>query len=144
MLVVADASILVMALAGGGRERAEVQQWLIELTGGQRVHVLQNFTQLEYLSAIRRLSLAAKLSDDQATAAVRAFIELPSRRMQVTQPMALRIWEMRNNLTAYDAAYVALAERLQADHRSEVVVATDDARLARAPGLLVEVRSFPR
>ena len=144
MLVVADASILVVALAGAPAERSAVQSWLVGLTGGDRVYVLQNFTQLEYLSAIRKLSLQGKLTDRAATGAVRAFIELPSHRLEVTQSMALRIWEMRNNLTSYDAAYVALAERLQAERTTEVVVATDDARLANSSNLLVNVELFSR
>ena len=144
MLVVADASILVTALTTGARERIQVQRWLVELTGDQPVHVVRNLTNLEYLSAIRNLSLQQKLSERHASVAIRAFIDLPSRRMDVTQAMASRIWEMRHNLTAYDAAYVALAERMQSEYKDDVVVATDDARLARAPGLLVAVRSFPR
>ena len=144
MLVVADASILVTALTTGARERIQVQRWLVELTGDQPVHVVRNLTNLEYLSAIRNLSLQQKLSERHASVAIRAFIDLPSRRMDVTQAMASRIWEMRHNLTAYDAAYVALAERMQSEYKDDVVVATDDARLARAPGVLVAVRSFPR
>ncbi|MCB0952869.1 MAG: type II toxin-antitoxin system VapC family toxin [Microthrixaceae bacterium] len=144
MLVVADASILVTALTTGARERIQVQRWLVELTGDQPVHVVRNLTNLEYLSAIRNLSLQQKLSERHASIAIRAFIDLPSRRMDVTQAMASRIWEMRHNLTAYDAAYVALAERMQSEYKDDVVVATDDARLARAPGVLVAVRSFPR
>ena len=144
MLVVADASILVTALTTGARERIQVQRWMVELTGDQPVHVVRNLTNLEYLSAIRNLSLQQKLSERHASIAIRAFIDLPSRRMDVTQAMASRIWEMRHNLTAYDAAYVALAERMQSEYKDDVVVATDDARLARAPGVLVAVRSFPR
>ena len=144
MIVVADASILVTALTTGARERIQVQRWLVELTGDQPVHVVRNLTNLEYLSAIRNLSLQQKLSERHASIAIRAFIDLPSRRMDVTQAMASRIWEMRHNLTAYDAAYVALAERMQSEYKDDVVVATDDARLARAPGVLVAVRSFPR
>lgn len=144
MLVVADASILVTALTTGARERIQVQRWLVELTGDQPVHVVRNLTNLEYLSAIRNLSLQQKLSERHASIAIRVFIDLPSRRMDVTQAMASRIWEMRHNLTAYDAAYVALAERMQSEYKDDVVVATDDARLARAPGVLVAVRSFPR
>ena len=49
--------------------------------------------------------------------------------------LALRIWELRQNLTAYDAAYIALAEALGAP------LLTRDKRLASAPGIraLVEV-----
>ena len=46
---------------------------------------------------------------------------------------APRAWELRNNLTPYDAVYVALAEVLDA------TLVTTDARIARAPGLRAEV-----
>jgi len=44
------------------------------------------------------------------------------------QPLIGRCWELRNNLTVYDAAYVALAEAITAD------LLTGDRRLAKAPG----------
>jgi predicted nucleic acid-binding protein len=44
-----------------------------------------------------------------------------------------RVWELRENFTAYDAVYIALAETLEAP------LVTTDARLARAPGVTVEV-----
>ena len=44
-----------------------------------------------------------------------------------------RVWELRQNLSAYDAVYVALAEALE----SRLV--TCDARLARAPGITAQV-----
>jgi len=55
------------------------------------------------------------------------------------EPLLLRIWELRENLTAYDAAYVALAEAVRA------TLVTCDARLGRAPltGVTVEVIARP-
>ena len=47
--------------------------------------------------------------------------------------LAPRVWELRDNLSAYDASYVALAEALQ------IPLVTTDARLARAPGIRCEV-----
>ncbi|MEM9656634.1 MAG: hypothetical protein AAGA65_31460 [Actinomycetota bacterium] len=68
------------------------------------------------------------------------FIQLPAKRRSVTQSMARRIWELRKNVTAYDAAYVALVERLMSEERrSDVVLATLDHRLAAAPGLSVQI-----
>jgi predicted nucleic acid-binding protein len=51
------------------------------------------------------------------------------------RPLLPRCWELRDNLTVYDAAYVALAERL------DTTLLTADARLAGAPGprCLIEV-----
>lgn len=47
-----------------------------------------------------------------------------------------RIWELRDNVSAYDAAYIALAETLEA------TLVTRDARLARAPGIRAEVEVY--
>lgn len=52
-------------------------------------------------------------------------------------PLMPRIWELRDNLTPYDAAYVALAEALGA------TLLTADARSTRAPGLRCEVELLP-
>ena len=52
-------------------------------------------------------SCSRGLEETEARDVIARFVELPARRMQVTQPMARRIWELRNNLTAYDAAYVS-------------------------------------
>lgn len=97
----------------------------------------------EVMSALRRLVLTGALAEEEAAAAIVRFMELPARRLQVTEPMAIRIWELRDNLTPYDAAYVALAERLQAEERTDVVVATADARLANALGLSTDIQLYP-
>jgi len=94
------------------------------------------------MSALRRLVLNGSLVESDAHAVIVRLMELPARRLQVTQPMALRIWELRNNLTPYDAAYVALTERLQSEEKVEVALATADRRLANAPGLSCNVRLF--
>jgi predicted nucleic acid-binding protein len=53
----------------------------------------------------------------------------PPRLTRYThEPLLQRIWELRHNMTAYDAAYVALAEALNAP------LITCDARLSKAPG----------
>ena len=56
--------------------------------------------------------------------------------------MRQRIWELRHNVTVYDAAYVALVERLQADRREPARLATADNRLAATPGLPIEFELF--
>lgn len=56
----------------------------------------------------------------------------PVRRF-ATAPLVTSVWSLRDNVTAYDACYVALARRL------DCPLVTLDARLARAPGLGVEV-----
>jgi len=54
-----------------------------------------------------------------------------------TFPMLDRVWELRDNLTAYDAAYVALAEAF------DCPLVTADARISRAPGLRCSVTVLP-
>jgi predicted nucleic acid-binding protein len=54
------------------------------------------------------------------------------------QPLQARVFELRDNLTAYDAMYVALAERLG------VPLLTDDAKLAGAAGHRAEIQQYPR
>ena len=54
-----------------------------------------------------------------------------------TRPLAPRIWELRGNLTTYDAAYVAAAEHCRC------ALVTTDARLARAAGIRCDVNLIP-
>jgi predicted nucleic acid-binding protein len=82
---------------------------------------------LEVLQAIRRLTLAGEVSTSRADAALFALLDLPLTRHEHT-PFMGRIWGLRASMTAYDAAYVALAEGLQA------VLLTCDGKLARAHG----------
>jgi predicted nucleic acid-binding protein len=83
---------------------------------------------LEVLNALRRLVSAGDVTEERATAAASDLLTLPIARY----PHAIlghRIWELRHNFTAYDAAYVALAEMLTDDG---VPLLTTDARFARA------------
>jgi len=87
------------------------------------------------LDALRRLSLRGTVSPERARLAL--------SRLRDTQlvryPHATfidRIWSLKNNLTAYDAAYVALAEALDAP------LVTMDARLAQAPGIRAAVEVY--
>jgi predicted nucleic acid-binding protein len=82
---------------------------------------------LETLQAIRRLTLAGEVSTGRAEAALIALLDLELTRHEHT-PFMGRIWELRTAMTAYDAAYVALAEGLSA------VLLTCDGKLARAHG----------
>jgi predicted nucleic acid-binding protein len=72
------------------------------------------------------------MTDQRAHEALADFLDLPVTRYP-HQPFLDRIWELRHNLTAYDAAYVALAEVLHAP------LITCDRALALAPGLLATV-----
>jgi hypothetical protein len=63
-------------------------------------------------------------------------VSLPATRYPHA-PFAPRVWELRGNLTPYDAVYVALAEAL------DCALVTADARLARAPGIRCAVEVLP-
>jgi len=81
----------------------------------------------EVVSALRGLARGRPAIEAAAPAALRHLAGLPLRRMPLA-PLLPRMWELRDNLTAYDAAYVALAERLEA------TLVTADRRLASASG----------
>jgi predicted nucleic acid-binding protein len=91
---------------------------------------------LEVLSVLRRHASSGLLDSRRAGLALQDLLSLPANRYPHA-PFAPRVWELRNNLTPYDAAYVALAESLGC------ALVTADARLARAPGVrcAVEVMS---
>ena len=83
---------------------------------------------VEVLSVIRGTLLGGKITPDHAADAATAAAALDPVVVR-TRLTAARIWELRANLTTYDAAYVAAAEQ----HSCPLV--TTDARLARAPGI---------
>jgi predicted nucleic acid-binding protein len=87
---------------------------------------------LEVVQVIRRYWLAGELTMERAGEALADFRDLRIHH-HAHNPLLARVWELRNNLTAYDAAYVALAEALG------VPLLTRDARLAAAPGHRAEV-----
>ena len=77
--------------------------------------------------ALRRYCRTGETSPWRGQAALEVLADLPLTRHRHT-PFLPRIWELRENLTAYDAAYVALAEALGAP------LVTRDAALARSSG----------
>jgi predicted nucleic acid-binding protein len=82
---------------------------------------------LEVAQALRRYQAAGEMSPQRARQALLVFVQMPLER-HPHWPFLNRIWELRRNVTAYDAAYVALAEALDAP------LLTCDGALARAPG----------
>ena len=82
---------------------------------------------VEVSNVLRRAALAGEISADVAAL---AHEDLLSLRLELFpyNLCATRVWELRSNITAYDASYVALAETLGAR------LATLDARLTRATG----------
>lgn len=90
---------------------------------------------VEMLHALRRLNANNELTDDRAADARMDFRELRLVRYPHLE-LADRIWELRHNLTAYDATFVALAELLEAP------LVTCDGRLNAASGHAARIELF--
>jgi predicted nucleic acid-binding protein len=88
---------------------------------------------LEVASSLRSRVLRSELSEADAGTALARLRRLPVLRHPL-MPLLDRVWELRSNLTPYDAAYVALAERLR------LPLLTADEGIAAAPGLRCKVR----
>lgn len=123
MTLVVDASLVVSALTDSGAEG----RWAEGVLASD-VLAAPHLMPVEVTNILRRAVLAGELSDDVASLAHADLLEL---RVDLFPygVFSSRIWELRKNLTAYDAWYVALAETLKAR------VATLDERLSRAPGV---------
>lgn len=126
-MIVVDASVLAPALADDGPDGDRVRERL----GGEQL-TAPELIDLEVVSTLRRAARAGKLDDRRAGQVLADLAALPLRRVPHL-PLLSRIWELRDNLTAYDAAYVALAEALDA------LFLTADRPLGRAPGVRCEV-----
>lgn len=119
--------------------------WLLQTSAGQSIerriysrnetlHAPQ-LLDLEATQVLRRLSLQRVVSAHRADEAVRDLLDLRVTRYPhlVLLP---RIWQLRHNFSAYDAAYVVLAEKLGA------TLVTRDARLATVTGHVALVELF--
>ena len=121
--VVCDASALVALLLDGG----STGRWVAEaLTGADLV--APSIVAFETANIIRRHELAGLVSADQAAQAHADLLDLEIEQWPY-ELLATRAWELRRNLSSYDASYVALAELTGA------TLVTLDGRVGRAPGL---------
>ena len=132
-MIVLDASAAVELLVARPRAAAGLRSRLAR--AGETVHVPHVFD-LEVVAAIRRNALRGALSGRRAGLALRRLEDLRATRYSHV-PLRRRIWELRENLTPYDAAYVALAETLRAPF------VTVDAPLAAAVQTRAEVELYP-
>ena len=124
---VVDASVLVEALTLDG-PLASLSIAAVERAGSASPELID----VEVVQTLRRLVRTDILHLAEAEFAVSGLATIPiSRRPH--GPLVGRIWELRDNLSAYDAAYVALAEALRCP------LVTADARLAGAAGIRCEV-----
>jgi predicted nucleic acid-binding protein len=117
-VIVIDASAAVLGLLNDGDARATLREGAI---------VCPHLADSEVANALRAQVLRGEVTAADATRAIDTWKRLGIERVGVAGLLA-RIWELRDNLSAYDATYVAVAEALEAP------LVTADARLARAPG----------
>lgn len=128
-MIVVDASILANVVgddgADGRRSRAEVR-------AAEQI-AAPDLVDVETIAVLRKRWLAGAISDRRFAIAVDDLEAIDLDRYP-TLPLVRRSYELRANVTAYDAVYVALAEVLDCD------LVTADQRLANAPGPTCVIR----
>ena len=127
MTIIADASVLVSALVGsgvGGR-------WAEFLIEENQISVPE-LVMPETINSLRRLENFGQITRREADGAFRDLLDFEIS-LHTFEPFADRVWELRFNLTSYDAWYVALAESL------DCPLATLNVRISRAAGPTCEV-----
>jgi predicted nucleic acid-binding protein len=132
-VIVVDASVLTDFLLGRPQTMAA-----LELELANHEHEPMHAPELiepETLDALRRLARSAAVTDRRASEAAADLARVRLIRYPHA-PLRERIWALRDELTAYDAAYLALAEAL----RDSVLLTSDGALAARAVGSLGDDR----
>jgi predicted nucleic acid-binding protein len=126
-VIVVDASVLAVVVGDDGTHGRRARTRLADET-----LAAPEIIDLEVASVWRRHVAARLMPARRAAEAVSDLADLPLRRSS-HRPLLHRIWELRHVVTSYDAAYIALAEALEA------ALVTADARLARAPVIACEI-----
>lgn len=121
-MLVVDASVLAVALLDDGPDGDHLRARL----HGEDL-AAPSLIDLEVVSVWRGLARGGQLDARRVAYALDDLRALPLQRVD-HGALIMRCWELRENLTIYDAAYVALAEALQS------TLLTGDRRIARAPG----------
>jgi predicted nucleic acid-binding protein len=129
-MIVVDASIVASALSDDDQDGSRIRSRLV----GETL-VAPELLDVEVLSVWRREVRRGKLPLERAGQALADLAALPMARAP-HQPLLERIWELRDHLTAYDAAYVALAEVL------DTSLLTADEPLSRSSGPRCEIVLF--
>ncbi len=128
-MIVVDASAIVSAITDRSMPS------LVQRLETERYLHAPYLIDVEVTQTLRRLARSGRLAVDRASDARVDYVNLRIRRYRHV-PLLARVWELRDALTAYDAAYIALAEILDAP------LVTCDARLASAPGHDADVQVF--
>ena len=122
-MIVLDASVVVELVLGTEAGRAIADRISDPGLGLHVPHLLD----VEVAQVVRRYVRAGQVTAERGRIAIDLLLDLDVAR-HPHDALLPRVWELRDNLTAYDAAYVALAEALDAP------LLTRDGGLARAPG----------
>lgn len=122
MTLVVDASVVVAALVDSGPVGAWASAQLRSAT-----LAAPHLMPVEVANILRRARLAGEVTRDVATLAHEDLLVMRVALFPY-EPFARRVWELQDNLTAYDAWYVSLAESFDAD------LATLDVRMSHAAG----------
>ena len=129
-MIVLDASVVVELLTNGSLADSIRN----ELAGRDESFLVPHLIDVEAMSAFRRLAAGNRIDPYRAAQFLSALAALPAERYSHT-PLIGRIWELRHNFSAYDAAYIALAEatdsvlytcneKLRRGHRARVALFT--------------------
>jgi predicted nucleic acid-binding protein len=131
-VIVVDASVLAVTLGDDSIDGQLARRRLVD-----EILAAPELIDLEVTSVWRRQVAARLMAARRAAEAISDLVDLPLRGLP-HRPLLGRIWQLRQVVTPYDAAYVALAEAVS------VMLITADKRLARAPGLKCEVEVLGR
>ena len=126
-MIVVDASVVTEAVGGSGARNLEAFRQL-----ARDVLFAPHLLDLEVLSALNGMLRRGEITEPASHLALRDLAALPITRLP-HEPLLERCWDLRHNLSIYDAAYVTLAEILGA------TLLTSDQRLARSPGIRCDV-----
>lgn len=132
MTIVVDASVFVSAFTEGDA----YSDWASEAIDSEDLRC-PTLVYAECAQSLRRMERIGEVSGSQAEIALTEILTL-DKSLYPFEPYADRIWELRHNLTCYDAWYVALAESLGCP------LITLDRRISRAGGVECEVLTPPR
>lgn len=122
-MIVIDASAVLEVLL----RRREMPGLELRLSDRQESLHAPPLIEVEVAQVLRRYALSGQIPEPRCHQALSDFTDLPLVLHDHT-PFLSRVWELRHNLTAYDAVYVALAEALRAP------LLTADRRLAASSG----------
>jgi predicted nucleic acid-binding protein len=119
-MIVLDASVVVELLTNGSL----ADSLRGDLAGRDDSFIVPHLLDIEVVSALRRLVAGRRIDSHRSEQLLMDLAMLPAERYAHT-PLLGRIWELRHRFTAYDAAYIALAEATNS------VLYTSDAKLCR-------------